>query len=76
MQPVMSKGWSYIKDSQDFTNKSHKLGKIPDNVAADVVGLYLSIPNNVGLTALKEALDKREQKNIFTEDLKQMAEFV
>ena len=75
----MRKGWSYIKDSQDFINKSRKLGKIPDNailVTADVVGLYPSIPHNVGLRALKEALDKREQKKIPTEDLLQMAEFV
>ena len=79
MQPIMRKGWSYIKDSQDFINKSRKLGKIPDNailVTADVVGLYPSIPHNVGLRALKEALDKREQKKIPTEDLLQMAEFV
>ena len=75
----MRKGWSYIKDSQDFINKSRKLGKIPDNailVTADVVGLYPSIPHNVGLRALKEALDKREQKKIPTEDLLQMTEFV
>ena len=79
MQPIMRKGWSYIKDSQDFINKSRKLEKILDNailVTADVVGLYLSIPHNVGLRALKEALDKREQKKIPTEDLLQMAEFV
>ena len=72
----MRKGWSYIKDSQDFINKSRKLGKIPDNailVTADVVGLYPSIPHNVGLRALKEAPDKREQKKIPTEDLLQMA---
>ena len=32
--------------------------------------------DNVGLRALKDALDKREQKKIPTEDLLQMAEFV
>ena len=77
MQPIMRKGWSYIKDSQNFINKSRKLGKTPDNailVTADVVGLYPSIPRNVGLRALKEALDKREQKKIPTEDLVQMAD--
>ena len=74
----MRKRWSTIKDSQDFINKSHKLGKIPDNailVIADVVSLYPSIPH-VGLRALKEALDKQEQKKIPTEDLMQMAQFV
>ena len=65
MQPIMRKGWCYVKDSQDSFNKSRKLGKIPDNailVTADVVGLYPTIPHKVGLRALKEALDKREQK--------------
>ena len=72
-------GWSYIKDSQDFIYKSWKLGKIPDNailVTADIVGLYPRIPHNVGLRALKEALDKPEQKKIPIEDLVQIAEFV
>ena len=61
MQPVMRKVWSYIKDSQDLINESRKLGKISHNeilVIADVLGLYPSIPHNVGLRALKEALDK------------------
>ena len=64
MQPIMRKR-SYIKDSQDFINKSRKLGKIPDNAilaTVDVVGLYPSILHNVGLRALKDALNKREQK--------------
>ena len=76
MQPIIRKGWSYIKDSQDCINKSRKLRKIPDNailVTADVVGLYPSIPDNIGLRALKEALDKRKQKKIPTEDLLQTA---
>ena len=61
MQPVMRKVWSYIKDSQDLINESRKLGKVSHNeilVIADVLGLYPSIPHNVGLRALKEALDK------------------
>ena len=45
-------------------------------VTADAVGLYPSIPHNVGLRALKEALDKREQEKFPTEGLLQMAEFV
>ena len=79
MQPILRKGWSYIKDSQGYINKSLKLGKIPDNsflVTADVVGLYPSIPHNDRLRALKEALEKREQKKIPTEDIVLMAEFV
>ena len=79
MEPVMRKGWFYIKDSEDFINKSRKIGKIPDNailLTSDVVVYYPRIPHNVGLKAPKEALDKRERKRIPTEDLVQMAEFV
>ena len=79
MEPVMRKGWFYIKDSEYFINKSRKIGKIPDNailLTSDVVGYYPRIPHNVGLKALKEALDKRERKRISTEDLVQMTEFV
>ena len=55
------------------------LKNIPDNailVTADVVGLYPSIPHEVGLRALKEVLDRREEKKISTEDLVKMAEFM
>ena len=73
MQPMMRKGWSYIKDSQDFINKSRNLGKIPDNailVTADVVRFYPNIPHNVRLRAMNEALDKEEQKkNSYREPL-------
>ena len=75
MQSITRKGWSYIKDSKDFIYKSRKLGKIPDNailITADVVCLYPSIPHSVGLRALKETLDKREQKKIPTKDLLQV----
>ena len=44
-------------------------------MTADVVGLYLSIPHEAGLRALKEVLDRREEKKISTEDLVKMAEF-
>ena len=55
----MQKGWSYIKDSGDFIKKINNLDLIPENailVTADVVGLYPSIPHEVGLRALREAL--------------------
>ena len=45
-------------------------------VAADVVGLYPSIPHKAGLNALREALDYRENKYIPTDNLLKMAEFV
>ena len=52
---------------------------ITDNsilITADVTVLYSSIPHDVRLKALREVLDKREQKKIPTEELVQMAEFV
>ena len=61
MQAITRWGWSYTKDSEDFFNESRKLRKIAGHailVTADVVGLYPKIPHNVGLRALKEALDK------------------
>ena len=79
LKPIMQKGWSYIKDSGDFINKTKNLSTIPDNailVTADVVGLYPSIPHEVGLRALREALEKQDKKCIPTEDLVKMAEFV
>ena len=75
LKEVMQNGWSYIKDSNDFKH----LKNIPDNallVTSDVVGLYPSIPHEAGLRALKEVLDRREEKKISTEDLVKMAEFV
>ena len=52
---------SFILKTGDFINKSCKLGKMPDNailVTADILGLDPSIPHNIMLRALKEALDK------------------
>ena len=67
IQPIMRKDLSYIKDSGDFISKIKRIGSVPEIaiiVTADVVGLYRSIPHDVGLKALKQALVKREQKKI------------
>ena len=75
----MQKGKSYIKGSNDFINKIRDISSIPEGsllVTADVVGLYPSIPHELGLEALKKALDNREVKPIPTKDLVNMAEFV
>ena len=45
-------------------------------VTADVVGSYPNIPHEVGLTALRETLDKRDEKTIPTEELMKIAKFV
>ena len=79
LKEVMQNGRSYIKDSNDFIKKIKHLKNIPDNailVTADVAGLYHSIRHEARLRALKEVLDRREEKKISTEDLVKMSEFV
>ena len=56
LQPVMKTGKFYIKDKDDFLEKFKNSGNIPSNVilvAADVMGLYPSIPNDAGIQAFK-----------------------
>ena len=79
LKPVMQKSWSYIKDSGDFIEKIKSISTIPDDailVTADVVGLYSSIPHELGLEALDVDLEKREPIQISTSDLAKMAKFV
>ena len=45
-------------------------------VTSDVVALYTSIQHEARLSALKDALDNRENKSISTEGLIKMARFV
>ena len=69
----MQESWSYTKDSNNFIKKMKNLKDIPQGtllVTADVIGLYPSIPHEAGLKAIKEALDKRENINLATNDLK------
>ena len=68
-----------MKDSEDFINKMGQIGDTPENAAlvtADTVGIYPSISHKVGLKALKNSSEKREQKHIPTEKLTNMAELV
>ena len=79
LKPVMQMSWSYIKDSGDFIEKIRRISNIPDDailVTADVVGSYPSIPHELGLKALEEALEKRDSIQISTSDLVKMAKFV
>ena len=67
----MQSSWSYIKDSRDFLKKIKQIRNLPEDsilVTADVVGLYPSIPHELGLKALREALEK-----ISTDDLIKLA---
>ena len=75
----MQESWHNVKDSNYFITKTENLKDISQDallVAADVVELQPSIPHEAGLKALKEALDKGENKNIATNNLIRMAESV
>ena len=79
LKRVMQNGKSYIRDSSDFISKIKDLNNIPQGallVTADVVGLYPSIPHDLGLKPLREVLEKRKLKPVSTDDLVRMAEFV
>ena len=75
----MQERWSYIKDSGDFIKKLKNIDQIPQDaiiVTADIVGLYPSIPHDAGLEALRKVLENRENKEISTDDLTKISEFV
>ena len=77
LQPLAKSVKSYLKDTNDFLAKIRDLPDLPENAilcTIDVVGLYPSIPNNEGLAALKKALDKRENPEVSTATLLDMAE--
>ena len=79
VKPVMQRSWSYIKDSGDFVERIKRISNIPDDailVTADVEGLYPSIPHELGLKVLEEALEKRDSIQISTSGLVKMAKFV
>ena len=67
LKPIMQKGLSYIRGSEHFLEKIKTIGSVPENailVTADLLGLYPNIPHHAILKALKEALEKRDIKNI------------
>ena len=79
LQPLAKKVKSYIKDTNHFLQKIHNLGELPEDAilcTVDVVGLYPSIPHEEGLEALREALERREDKAISTDSLTELAHLV
>ena len=79
LKPFTQKEESYIKDTGDFFDKIRNINAIPEYVIlvnAGVAGLYLSIPYQAGLEALREALDKRKTHKVRTSKLVKIAEFV
>ena len=79
LQPIAKKVRSYIKDSNDFLKNLCSLANSPDIIllgTMNVVGLYLNIPHDEGLSALKRRLDERDEKDISSYTLAELAEWV
>ena len=79
LQPIAKKVKSYIKDFNDFLKKLGSLTNLPDNIllcAMDVVDLYLNIPHDEGFSLFRKRFDERDEKNVSTNTLVEMAELV
>ena len=79
IQPIAQQVRSYIRDTTDLLNKIKYIGKIPENallVTLDVRSLYTNICHNEGLLALKNALNKRTNKEPATDVLLTMMRHV
>ena len=79
MQPLAQKVKSYIKDTNHFLHKLKTLGKLPQGAilcTIDVVGLYPNIPHSEGLISLRIFLELRDNKQISSDYLIELAEIV
>ena len=79
LQPLAQKVKSYIKDTNHFLNKIKKLGRLPDGAilcTMDVVGLYPNILHGEGLASLRRFLETRDNKQISSDTLTELAKVV
>ena len=80
MQPLAREVKSYIKDTNDFLKKLCSLPNLPYDIilcTVDVVGLYPNIPHEEkGLSALRKRQDLRQEKDVTTSTLVELAEVV
>ena len=79
LQPFAQRVKSYIKDINQFLNKIKKIEKLPEEAilcTMDVVGLYPNIPHGEGLASLYKFLETRENKQISSDTLAELAEIV
>ena len=63
--PIAKKIPSYVKDTNDFTNKINARKSVPKHsylVTMDVRSLYTNIPNAEGISAVKGELDNYSKK--------------
>ena len=79
LQPLAQKVKSYIKDTNHFSNRLRSLGKLPQRAilcTIDVVGLYPNIPHSEVLTSLRRVLELRDNKQISSDTLIELAEIM
>ena len=70
---------SYIKDTNDFLKKLLSLPNLPGDIilcTVAVVGLYPNIPHDEGLSALRKRLDLKQEEDVTTSTLVELAEVV
>ena len=65
---------SYIKNTNHFLNKIKKLPEGTILCTMDVVGLYPNIPRGEGLASLYKFLESRDNKQISSDTLAELAE--
>ena len=69
----------YIKNTNHFLSKLKTIGKLPQGAilcTIDVVGLYPNIAHSEGLTSLRRFLELRDNKQIPSDTLIELAEIV
>ena len=79
LQPLTQKVKSYIKNTNHFLGKLKSLGKLPQGAVLctrDVVGLYPNILHSEGPTFLRRFLELRDNKQISSDTLIELAEIV
>ena len=79
LQPLAKEVKSYIKDTNDFLKKLRDLPDLPQDsilCTIDVVGLYPNIPHKDGLDAIRKSLESRQNPEVSTETLMDLAELV
>ena len=77
LQPLAQKVKSYIKDTNHFLNRLRSLRKLPQGsilCTIDVVGLYPNIPHSEDLTSFRRVSELRDNKQISSDSLIELAE--
>ena len=79
LQPLAIKVESYIKDTNHFLKKLQELGSLPKNVilcTTDIARLYPNIRHAEGLASIRKNLNNRENKEVTTDTLVELAGIV